>query len=295
MKPKPLLLFLLIAGTLLAAGSPQQKMVTGSVTDADTGEPLYGVNVVIEGSLTGASTDSAGKFSLSEPPEGSIFIFSFVGYATERITWTGQPVIDVKLSQAVTSLDQVVVIGYGTIKKSDLTGSVASVNSKDFEKSSPLNIQLALQGRVPGLTTISNSGAPGSQGSILIRGIGTVNNNSPVYVVDGMIIDPTVFSNINVINPADIESIEVLKDASAQAIYGSRGANGVILITTRKGTEGLPKITFSSTIGFENVTRIPEVLDRYDFKDYILTCYRNGYLRSHQGTDPDVPLETLLK
>jgi TonB-dependent SusC/RagA subfamily outer membrane receptor len=204
--------------------------------------------------------------------------------------------LDMKLSQAVLALDDVVVIGYGTIKKSDLTGAVASVSSKEFEKSSPDNIQSALQGRVAGLMITSSSGAPASEALIRVRGIGTVNNNNPIYVVDGMLIDAGSdnASNISFLNTWDITSVEVLKDASAQAIYGSRGANGVILITTRKGSEGLPKVTFSSTIGFNSVTKVPEVLNRDEFMDHIYTCYNNGYIRTHPGTGPNVPIDILI-
>jgi TonB-dependent starch-binding outer membrane protein SusC len=258
---------------------------------------LPGVNVLIEGTQTGVSTDLNGKFSLQKPDDGAIIAFSFVGYTTEKITYTGQPVVDMKLSQAVKELDQVLVIGYGTIKKSDLTGSVASVRSKDIEKSSPLNIQAALQGRVAGLMITSNSGDPGSEATIRVRGIGTVNNNNPIYVVDGMLIDNSEgwnsANNISFLNPWDIASIEVLKDASAQAIYGSRGANGVILITTRKGTEGAPKITFSSSVGYESLARWAKVLDADEYKDYVLTANYNGYMRSHPGADPNILPDTL--
>jgi len=297
MKLTILLLFLFVVSTSVAISAPQEQMVTGTVTDADTDEPLSGVNVLVEGTQTGVSTDLNGKFSLQKPANGAIIVFSFVGFTTERITYTGQPVVDMKLSQAVMELDQVVVIGYGTIKKSDLTGSVASVTSKEIEKSTSSNIESALQGRVPGLMVISNSGAPGSEPAVRIRGIGTVNNNNPIYIVDGMVIDPGQAddaTNIRFLNPWDIASVEVLKDASAQAIYGSRGANGVILITTRKGSEGLPKITFSSTISFLNAIKVPKVLNREEFHDFILSCYTNGYIRTHPGTGLDIPVDTLM-
>ena len=296
MKFTTLLLFLFLAATSIARGAPQEKMVTGTVTDAATGEPLTGVNVLIEGTLTGVSTDLSGKYSLTKTADGAIIAFSFIGYTTEKITYTGQSVIDVKLFQAVMELDQVVVIGYGTIKKSDLTGSVASVSSKEIEKVSPVNIQSALQGQVAGMMITANSGAPGSEATVRVRGIGTVNNNNPIYVIDGMLIDPGQVNdptNIRFLNPWDIESIEVLKDASAQAIYGSRGANGVILITTKKGTEGLPKITFSSTIGFSNVTRVPKVLDPLNFKILVLVSHYNGYMRSHPDANPHLNADTL--
>jgi TonB-dependent starch-binding outer membrane protein SusC len=291
-----LFFFFFLAGASVANSSPQEKTVTGTVTDYATGEPLPGVNVLIESTLTGVSTDLTGKFSLPKPANGAIITFSSVGFSTERVTYSGQSVLDIKLSQAVLALDDVVVIGYGTIKKSDLTGSIASVRSKEIEKASPDNIQSALQGRVVGLMITSSSGAPASEPIIRLRGIGTVNNNNPIYVVDGMLIDAGSdnASNISFLNPWDIASVEVLKDASAQAIYGSRGANGVILITTRKGTEGFPKVSFSSTIGFNSVTRAPEVLNRDEFMDYIYSCYNNGYIRTHPGTGPNIPVDILI-
>jgi TonB-dependent starch-binding outer membrane protein SusC len=276
---------------------PQVKSLTGTVTDASTGAPLPGVNIRIEGTITGASTNAEGKFSLAEPARGAVIVFSFIGYTEERVTYTGQTNLEIKLNQSVTALDDVVVIGYGTIKRSDLTGSVASVSKKEIEKTSPANITAALQGRVAGMMVTSVSGAPGTEEIIRLRGIGTLNNNDPIYVVDGTLIDNTdpnnLASNIRFLNPLDIESIEVLRDASAQAIYGSRGANGVILITTKKGTEGMPKVTFTSRVGLSKITRKPDVLNRDEFYDYILECYTNGYIRTIPNSGPDIPLETL--
>jgi TonB-dependent starch-binding outer membrane protein SusC len=296
---KLLTLFLLMSMVTLSVSnaSPQQQSVTGIVTDSGTGQPMPGVNVLIEGTLTGATTGIDGSFSLVKPSPGSTITFSFVGYSTERVVFSGQSQMDIKLTISIQSLDDVVVIGYGTIKKIDLTGSVASVGSKEIEKIKPVNIESALEGRVPGLMATANSGAPGSEAIIRIRGLGTVNNNNPIYVVDGMLIensDPNnPGGNIGFLNPADISSIEVLKDASAQAIYGSRGANGVILITTRKGTEGMPKVTFSSSIGFLNVTKMPAVLDARGCKDYILTSNYNGYLRQFADANPNTLPDTL--
>ncbi len=297
MKLKIFFISVFLISTSFSRGAPQEQKLTGTVTDAVSGEPLPGVNVVVEGTTTGVSTDSNGKYNLPKPVNGAILIFSFVGYNGERITYSGEPVVDVMLSRVLKVLDDVVVIGYGTIRKSDLTGSIASVSAKDIEKSTPVNIQSVLQGRVPGIVATATSGAPWSEAFIRIRGIGTVNNNDPVYVVDGTIIDNTdpnnPASNIRFLNPWDIERIEVLKDASAQAIYGSRGANGVILITTKKGSEGMPKVTFTSSTGFNNITKKPEVLNRDEFYDYVLTCYSNGYIRTHPGSSPVIPIDTL--
>jgi TonB-linked SusC/RagA family outer membrane protein len=285
---------ILVTGSL-ASGQSRQQLLTGTTTDASTGLPLPGVNILNENSQAGTTSDLTGEFSLKMPENGAVIAFSYVGYKTERISFSGQLVMVVQLSPEVQTLEEVVLIGYGTIKKSDLTGAIASVSAKDIEKSSPVNIQSMLQGRVPGLMAVSNSGAPGSEATLRIRGIGTVNNNNPIYVVDGTLIDNTdannPASNISFLNPTDIESVEVLKDASAQAIYGSRGANGVILISTRKGNEGPPKVTFSTTIGFSNAIKVPDVLNATEFKNMILTADSNGYLR-RPDADPDAPRDT---
>ena len=297
MKPLIILLILFLTCTIDARSAPQEQMITGTVTEAETGNPLPGVNVIIEATVTGTSTDPEGKFTLPRPSNGAVITFSFIGYTPEKVSYNGQSVIDVKLTQEIKELDQVVVIGYGTIKKSDLTGSVASVSSKEIQKSTPVNVESALQGRLAGMMVTSNSGAPGSEATIRIRGIGTVNNNDPIFVVDGVIVDNSAFyngtRNISFLNPWDIASVEVLKDASAQAIYGSRGANGVILITTKKGSEGLPKVTFSSSIGFNSVTKIPEILNASEYRDYVYISHYNGYMRTNPNADPSVQPDTL--
>jgi TonB-dependent starch-binding outer membrane protein SusC len=284
---------------ILVRSTPQNQQISGTVTDSSTGNPLPGVNIIVEGTQTGTSTDLNGKFILPKLENGSVITFSFIGYRTEKVTYSGQVVLDVKLVEEITEIEEVVVTGYGTQKKSDLTGSISTVSSKDIDKVKPHNIESALQGRIPGLTVTSFSGSPGSDPIVRIRGIGTVNNNDPIYVVDGMLInnhdptDPT--TNIKFLNPADIASIEVLKDASSQAIYGSRGANGVILISTRKGTEGAPRITFNASLGIANVTRMPKVLDATGCKDYILTSNYNGYIRifpDSTNVDPENINET---
>ena len=297
MKLLTLFFIVLVISTSIAYGSSQQQNVTGTVTDATTGEPFSGVHVLIEGTQTGTLTDLNGKFSLPKPENGAILVFSFVGYISERITWSGQVMIDVKLVQDIKALDDVVVIGYGTIKKSDLTGAVGSANIKVIEKTTPVNVEAALQGHVAGLVSTSNSGDPAGEGSITIRGVGTVNNNRPIYVVDGMLIESnpnsTDASNINFLNPFDIASIDVLKDASAQAIYGSRGANGVILITTKKGSAGIPVVTFNTTFTYESSARTARLMNADEYKDYILTSNYNGYMRQHPNANPDLLPDTL--
>jgi TonB-dependent starch-binding outer membrane protein SusC len=290
-------LFVLIVSTAFAYGSFQQQNLTGTVTDATTGNPLIGVNVLIEGSLIGTTTDLNGKFALKKPENGAVITFSFIGYESQKIRWSGQPVIDIKLSQNVLALDEVVVTGYGTQKKSDLTGSISKVSSKEIGKTSPINVEAALQGRVPGLMISSSDGSPGNEASIRVRGIGTVNDNDPIFVVDGMPIDNSdktwMANTIGFLNPSDIASIEVLKDASSQAIYGSRGANGVILITTRKGTQGAPKVTFNSSFTYESLGNVAPILDNNEYKDFVLTSNYNGYIRANPEADPNVLPDTL--
>lgn len=268
--------------------SAQQQSITGSVTDSETGEPLAGVNVAVSGTTIGTSTDANGRYTLSPPADGSSILFSFIGFNTEKIVYIGQTIVDIKMSKAITALDDVIVIGYGTIKKADLTGAISSVKSEMIENTRPVTVQSILQGTMPGLLVTNNDGSPGSEAMIRIRGIGTVNNNDPIYVVDGMIVDnlDRSFSgnNMGFLNPMDIASIEVLKDASAQAIYGSRGANGVILVTTRKGSEGAPKVTFTSVVSTDIAARTIDLLDADQYKDYKMTANYNGFMRQNPGT-----------
>lgn len=220
--------------------SAQNRFVTGKVSGSDTGETLPTASVVVKGANRGSITDMNGNFRIEIQPGDAILVFSFVGYETQEVEIGNRDVINVVLKIKSSTLEEVVVIGYGTVRKSDLTGSVSSVKSRDLTKVTSLNPEQSLQGRVAGVQVSSTSGAPGATPSVRIRGVGTFNNSSPIYVVDGVILD-----DISFLNSADIESMEILKDASATAIYGSRGANGVILITTKSGTIGQEKINFS--------------------------------------------------
>lgn len=234
-----LTLAILIPSLLLA-----QTEVTGTVTDASNAMPLPGVNVVIKGTTTGAATDFDGNYTLSVS-EGDVIVFSYLGYETKEITYAGDTQLDVALTQDAGQLDEVVVVGYGTTTKKDATGSIESVTEKDFTKGNIVTAENLIQGRVAGVT-VNTSGAPGSGSEIRIRGGSSINaNNNPLIVIDGL---PIVNDNIegsrgilSSINPNDIESFTVLKDASATAIYGSRASNGVIIIVTKKG-----RTTFSA-------------------------------------------------
>ncbi|MGI9542055.1 MAG: TonB-dependent receptor plug domain-containing protein, partial [Cyclobacteriaceae bacterium] len=206
-----------------------QQTVAGKVTESLSGAGLPGVNVLIKGTSTGAVSDAEGNYSLSAA-SSDILIFSSVGYVSQEITVGSQTTINIGLAEDIQSLEQIVVTGYGTQEKKDVTGAISSVKGDDFKNLPISGIDKALQGRLAGVQVVPNGGAPGASTAIRIRGTGTVNNSEPLYIVDGI---PT--QNIDGINPNDIESIEVLKDASASAIYGTRAANGVVIITTRKG------------------------------------------------------------
>jgi TonB-dependent SusC/RagA subfamily outer membrane receptor len=236
-------IILLLAAQLSFA---QSAKITGVVTAAEDGFPLPGVNVIIQGVTgQGTITDMDGKYSISVP-QGKSLQFKYIGYKDYLATIKpGSTVVNVVLESDAKMLDEVVAIGYGTMKKSDLTGSVSSIKSDALQKTPASGLDQALQGRAAGVTVNANSGQPGASAKILIRGIGSaIGGSDPIYVVDGMIT-----TNISFLNPNDIESTEVLKDASATAIYGSRGANGVILVTTKKGKEGKTNISLNAYAG----------------------------------------------
>jgi len=210
-----------------------QRTVQGNVTDKEDNQPLPGVNVLVSGTNNGTATDAEGNFTLTLEDNQDVLIFSFIGYKTLNVTVGDQTQLSIQLESDIQSLEEVVVIGYGVQQKSDLTGAVASVRGADLTKIPAVNPAQALMGKVAGVQVTNASGAPGAAPVVRIRGVGTFNNAGPIYVVDGVILDDITFLNTN-----DIASMEVLKDASATAIYGSRGANGVIIITTKQGTPG---------------------------------------------------------
>ena len=262
--------------------SPNVKgAVNGLVTD-EAGKPLPGVTIQVKGLMEGTASDPDGKFSL-EVGDGAILVFSFIGYTKLEVPVNGRVSLTVQMQPESKALDEVIVVGYGTQRKSDLTGSISSVSVKDLAKATPINTTEALQGRAAGVMVSTNSGSPGSEGTIRIRGIGTVNNNDPLYIVDGMFV-----SSINFLSPSDISRLEVLKDASATAIYGSRGANGVVLITTHKGSNGKPVISFNANTSISRVSNLMPTLNRDQFLDYQRTAFLNGYLRSTPNADPTI-------
>lgn len=234
----------------------QTKNVTGKVVDGN-GEPVIGANVVVKGTTNGTITDLDGNFSV-EADSKAVLNVSYIGYLSKEVVVGNQNVLNIVLLEDTKTLDEVVVIGYGTQKKADLTGSVANVSTEKLNTQSNATIGQALQGKIAGVDIVSQGGAPGGSTRIMVRGIGTLNNASPLYIVDGM-----YMTGIDHINPNDIASIDVLKDASSAAIYGSRAANGVIIITTKEGsnTDGKPIIDFSANVGISAPSKYLDLLD----------------------------------
>ena len=258
---KIIILFILIfAGSSLVFA--QSRIVTGRVTGSDTGETLPTATVAVKGTIRGMITDMNGNYQIEIKQGDAVLMFSFVGYDPQEVEIGDKTVINVELKAKSSTLEEVVVIGYGTVRKSDLTGAVGSIKAKELTKVTSLNAEQSLQGKVAGVQVTTTSGAPGATPSVRIRGVGTFNNSSPIYVVDGVILD-----NISFLNTADIASMEVLKDASATAIYGSRGANGVILITTKSGTIGQEKTNFSYS-GEYSIQTLAKKIDLLNGKEF---------------------------
>ncbi|MCU0443282.1 MAG: TonB-dependent receptor [Microscillaceae bacterium] len=235
------------------------RSISGTVKDSK-GEPIPGVAVIVKNTMVGTTTDINGKYTLNVPEGSNVLIFSSVGYLTQEITLDANAVIDVVLQDNVANLQEIVVIGYGTVQKSDLTGSVASLKSDEIVKIPSFNPLQALQGKIAGVQVSSSSGAPGEAPVVRIRGVGTTNDASPLYVVDGVFVN-----DISFISPADIESMEVLKDASSTAIYGSRGANGVVIVTTRRGKEGKTRVAVNGRVSQQI---IPQKLDLLNGREF---------------------------
>lgn len=247
--------------------------ISGTVTEESTKFPIVGATVKVDGSTIGTVTDLDGNFSLTLPPKASQLQISYIGYKSITVKIGNQTNFSVSLSEDVTVLEQVVVIGYGTQKKSDLTGAVSSIKSDELTKMPTSNVVQALQGKASGVEVVSNSGAPGSSSSIRIRGMGTINNSDPLYVVDGISME-----NIDFLSSEDIASMEILKDATSAAIYGSRAANGVVLITTKSGKDSKSKINVSlnASLGTQEVWKRPNIMDKSEyiyFSDYALNQY----------------------
>ena len=235
----------------------QKVVVTGTIVDART-NPMAGVNVLEKGTTNGVMAGIDGKYSITVSSQKSVLVFSFVGYEVQEVTVGTQVIVNVTLQESITGLNEVVVTGYGTARRRDVTGSIVSVNREEMLKKSPTNILQGLKGAAAGVMVIAQDGAPDANSAIRIRGVATINGSAnPLYVVDGV----QVGTNINFLNPNDLESIEILKDASATAIYGAAGANGVIMITTKHGTVGSTYITLSTDFGIQTLASTMDVGD----------------------------------
>lgn len=256
------LLVLFLALFLFNVPALAQQTVSGTVIDAETQEVLIGVNINVQGTTRGTSTNAEGEFSIRIDSAGTVLVFSYIGYKKSEITVSGGEELQVEMEPDVGELDELVVVGYGAVRKRDVTGSISRIQSEDLGNITSLNAEQSLQGIASGVQVTKTSGAPGAGSSVRIRGVGTFNNSSPIYVVDGVILD-----DISFLNPSDIESMEVLKDASATAIYGSRGANGVILVQTKSGsadTDG-PRISVSAEAGIQQLEKQIDLLNGRQF------------------------------
>ena len=250
--------FLSITVALFACTLSIRAQVSGVIVD-NTGEPLIGVNVMVKGTSTGTITDFDGNFTIDIAPPATIVV-SYMGYDTQELTVNSTSPVNITLKESTELLEEVVVIGYGVQKKSDLTGSIAQVSDKDLQKQPSPSLGAALEGRAAGLQ-VTGSGAPGSNVSLNIRGVGSINNSEPLIVIDGVPTDVP----LNMINMDDVASVDVLKDASATAIYGSRGAYGVVIITTKKGNNDNGHISLKASYGFDQIQRTLPLLNARQF------------------------------
>jgi len=259
---------------VVSSDPDQQIRITGTITDASSGLPMPGVNILVKGTTLGIISDASGKYSIGVPDQNATLVFSFIGYSTLEASVGGRQTVDVALQPEIAGLDEVVVIGYGSVKKKDLTGSVASMPASQIAELSSTRVEQALLGKVAGVQVKAVSGEPGVAPQIRIRGVGSISAGvDPLYVVDGFPID-----NLQSLNPNDIESIDILKDASATAIYGSRGSNGVVIVTTKRGKAGKANITLDAYYGVQVVEKLPEMKNSIDQANWFLDGMRNKNL-----------------
>lgn len=302
---KKILLIFLFWGAIITVASAQERVITGKVTD-EAGETLPSVSIVIKGTNAGTITDANGNYQITANKD-AVLVFSFIGLESQEITVGDRSTLNVQLKPDSKLLDEIVVVGYGTQKKSDLTGAVSSVTEEELRTAVTTNIDQALQGRVAGVQVTQNSGQPGGAASIRIRGANSITGSSePLYVIDGIPIQgdgqatagfdwaggangQNKVNPLSTINPHDIVSIEVLKDASATAIYGSRAANGVIMITTRRGVKGESKISYNGYYGVQTLPNTIDMMDLRQFADYQLDVSRDqNWLPDERYLDPSI-------
>ena len=276
-------ILLLCLALISLCGYAQQITVKGVVTSATDQQPLIGTTVQVKGTGTGTITGIDGDYTLPNVDKNAVLVFSSIGFESQEIAVGGRTTINVVLKEAAELLDEVVVIGYGAVKKSDLTSSIATVKGDEITETVTGNAMDALQGKVNGVQ-VTSGGGPGATPKVLIRGVTTVNGTNPLYVVDGVPYD----GNISAINPNDIETMTVLKDASAGALYGSRGANGVIMITTKKGNSGKVKVNLKANWGVSS-RAIPryETMDEAGYLETIFQSYKNNQI-INGGVSPEL-------
>lgn len=254
----------------------QERMISGTVTGKDN-EPLIGVTIIVKGTTAGTLTDSQGKYTLPIPMNSNILVFSFVGMDSREITLDSRTIYDIVLSENVVGLDDVVVVGYGTQKKKLVTGSTVQVKGAELTRLNTVSALDALQSQTPGVNIIPSNGQPGEGFKVTVRGLGTIGDSAPLYVIDGV-----AGGDINVLNPSDIESIDILKDAASAAIYGARAANGVILVTTRQGKQGKITVSYDGYFGKQYISKMPDLLNAKQYMEiqdmrYINDGHTSGY------------------
>lgn len=262
----------LIVACLCAAGLyAQERTVAGTVTSSEDGLPVIGANILVKGTATGTITDVDGNYELKVPGPEAVLVFSYTGMRTEEVTVGSQAVINLAMAPAAELLEEVVVVGYGVQKKRVATGAISKLSDKNLDGFKVQDVQSALEGQVTGLIVNESSGQPGAGKSILIRGISTNGDNTPLFIVDGLQVN-----SIDNINPGDIESVDVLKDAASGAIYGARAANGVVIITTKKGAEGEGSITYEGFTSVSDPWKLPEMLGASDYINLTREKFENG-------------------
>jgi TonB-linked SusC/RagA family outer membrane protein len=262
-----------------SAEAEQRKVITGKVTDSQSGEPMPGVNIVVKGTGLGSTSDIEGKYSITVFEPNPVLIFSFIGYGSSEVTYTGQASLDISLKPETAFLDEVVVVGYGTQKKSDITGTVTSLPKGRLENLPNINIAQAIQGSVPGIMIQQSSAGAAPSEVIMIRGRNSIlADNSPLIVVDGI----PYGGQVRDISPNDVQSIEILKDASAAAIYGSRGSNGVILITTKNGAVGKTSISYDGYYSIQKFADLPDIMTGEEFYNFKQERFANQITLSEQ-------------
>ena len=269
---------LILGLALCAAAFAQSARLSGTVRDS-ANQPVVGAFIVQQGTSNGTMTDEAGAFSLSVPSGAAVEI-SCIGYEPQTITVTGDQALDIVLRDDAQMLEETVVIGYGVQKKSVVTAAISSISSDELKATPQTRVDNVLQGLTSGVTVTQTSGAPDAGSQVRIRGVGSINSSEPLYIIDGM---PS--GGIDYLNPNDIERIEVLKDAASGAVYGARAANGVVLITTKKGQKGAAKVSYDFSYGIQNPWRKPQVLNAAEYA----VIMNEGYLNAGQAPRYDDP------